>query len=383
MANTIKLGNGNWATKEGSLLAYNDENNNFKPLPFTTTRASSASVVNKQGLIETVGSGIPRIDFSDDANGALLLEPTVTNLIVHSEDFDQRIKTNITINSNVVASPRGGIDASRINFNTASSSFFRFVSSSGDPDGKTYIYSIYLKADSSTSVTIGILGSGAGLGYITKTVNLTNEWQRFDVSSSFVGTGDNVRVRVLGTEIGSVFAWGSQLEENSYASSYIKTIGTAQTRVADTASDAGNSTVINSTEGTLYGEFSNTENDISDNRINLSDGTAINWVFIGKEGANVRAYLRANNLTLLSNQTTPLASINRVALSYKSGNIKVYINGVQIISLTDAFSFTAPLNQMNFGYYNGGATTTKASWKSVQVYTTALSDAELTSLTTI
>ena len=61
MANTIKLGtNGNWATKEGSLLAYTDERNNFKPLPFTTTRASSASVVNKQGLIETVGSGIPR-----------------------------------------------------------------------------------------------------------------------------------------------------------------------------------------------------------------------------------------------------------------------------------------------------------------------------------
>ena len=87
MANTIKLGNGNWATKEGSLLAYNDENNNFKPLPFTTTRASSATVVNKQGLIETVGSGIPRIDFSDDANGALLLEPTATNIIPYSENF--------------------------------------------------------------------------------------------------------------------------------------------------------------------------------------------------------------------------------------------------------------------------------------------------------
>ena len=87
MANTLKLGEGTWGTKEGSLLAYNDENRNYKPLPFDFTRAGTATVVNRSGLIETVQSGIPRIDFSDDANGALLLEPQSTNLITYSEDF--------------------------------------------------------------------------------------------------------------------------------------------------------------------------------------------------------------------------------------------------------------------------------------------------------
>jgi hypothetical protein len=38
MAQKLKFGNGTWATKEGSTLAYNDEGGNFKPLPFTTTR---------------------------------------------------------------------------------------------------------------------------------------------------------------------------------------------------------------------------------------------------------------------------------------------------------------------------------------------------------
>ena len=80
MANTLNLGNGNWATKEDSLLAYNSENNNYKPLPFDFTRASSATRVNKDGLIETVGGGKPRIDFKDDSKGALLLEPSRTNL---------------------------------------------------------------------------------------------------------------------------------------------------------------------------------------------------------------------------------------------------------------------------------------------------------------
>ena len=87
MANTLKFGAGNWATKEGSTLAYNDENNNFKPLPFTFTRASSGTVVNKAGLIETVGNGIPRIDFLGNTQGALKLEPQRTNLITQSEAF--------------------------------------------------------------------------------------------------------------------------------------------------------------------------------------------------------------------------------------------------------------------------------------------------------
>ena len=35
MAQKLKFGNGTWATKKGSTLAYNDENNNYKPLPFS------------------------------------------------------------------------------------------------------------------------------------------------------------------------------------------------------------------------------------------------------------------------------------------------------------------------------------------------------------
>ena len=85
MSNTLKFGNGQWATKEGSTLAYNDENNNFKPLPFNFERGSSATVVNKDGLIETVGSDMPRIDYKDDSEGALLLEPQRTNYVLNQK----------------------------------------------------------------------------------------------------------------------------------------------------------------------------------------------------------------------------------------------------------------------------------------------------------
>jgi len=72
MANTLKFGtDGNWATKQGSTLAYNDENGNFKPLPFNFERSTSATRVNKQGLIEVVSNNEPRIDFTNDSKGAL------------------------------------------------------------------------------------------------------------------------------------------------------------------------------------------------------------------------------------------------------------------------------------------------------------------------
>ena len=72
MANTFKFGNGSWAVKDGLALAYNDESNNFKPLPFDFTRASSATRVNKQGLIETVRPNRPRIAFTANTSGHLL-----------------------------------------------------------------------------------------------------------------------------------------------------------------------------------------------------------------------------------------------------------------------------------------------------------------------
>ena len=89
MANTLNLGNGEWARKTGQVLAYNSENDNYKPLPFTFDRASSATRVNKDGLIETVGINEPRIDFLNNSKGHLLLEPERRNIAPYSEDETQ------------------------------------------------------------------------------------------------------------------------------------------------------------------------------------------------------------------------------------------------------------------------------------------------------
>ena len=81
----VKLGEGNWAVKDGNLLAAKETNGRFKNTEFTVTRGTDATYVGKDGLIANeTGNDTPRIDFTDNTDGHLLLEPQSTNLITYS-----------------------------------------------------------------------------------------------------------------------------------------------------------------------------------------------------------------------------------------------------------------------------------------------------------
>ena len=146
MANTLKFGNGQWATGNGTALAYNDENSNFKPLPFDFTRASSGTTVNQSGLIETVGSGIPRIDFQGNTKGALLLEPSRTNSLLQSNQFDTTWSLeNMSVTSNH-AGVGGSVDAWKLIPSTVNT-YHRVLQSVSGTANMTVTLSVYAKAD--------------------------------------------------------------------------------------------------------------------------------------------------------------------------------------------------------------------------------------------
>ena len=430
MANTLKFGNGQWATGNGTALAYNDENSNFKPLPFDFTRASSGTTVNQSGLIETVSSGIPRIDFKGNTKGALLLEPSRTNLITYSEDFSNAIWTNSNaatiVNPTANLSPDGTLSGNEFNEGNADArrGLFEDLTVTANT---SYTLSVFVKKGTSDYLRLVIAnGLNSGLDWTAIQVDLSNNSVSAkngtsslftDMSSSISNTNFNGYYRlqltakhpttttlriVLGMSDGVAIAstnsiarrdyvgankylyvWGCQLEQGTYATSYIPTSGSAVTRVAETCSQTVPDGVIGQTEGVLFGEFSTDANDNNSNWINLSDGTSNNWLFIGKDFTNVRAYLKSNGVVIFSNQSTALADNNKVALSYKSGNIKVYINGVQILSISSSFTFSSALNQLNFGAYNGGVTSSEASWKQLKLYNTILTDNELAALTQV
>ena len=233
MANTLKLGAGKWATGTDTVLAFNDENNNFKPLPFDFSRASSATVVNQSGLIETVGSGEPRIDFKDNTKGALLLEPQRTNLILYSQDF------------------------SNASWNTSSTRSVDFApTSTTDPEGKTNAYRVTSTASNNQVAIFGSIISGqvytnsiyvrrvSGSGnIILRNVNneennfqlsVSDGWKRIETTATSTSTFGRLYINLQ--TVGDVIEiWGGQVEQGSYPTSYIPTSGQSGgvTRVLD------------------------------------------------------------------------------------------------------------------------------------------------------
>ena len=153
---SLKLGT-DWATKESSLLGYNDENGNYKPIPFDFSRASIGTRVNRDGLIEVVQDNIPRIDFSN-GEGSLLLEGQRTNSITKSEDFNTTwVKINVTVSADAVISPDGTQNASRLQFpSTGTTSILSQLFS--HTSGQQYTISIYAKSNIGSNQSFKLFG---------------------------------------------------------------------------------------------------------------------------------------------------------------------------------------------------------------------------------
>ena len=383
MAQTLKFGNGNFATKAGSTLCYDDQNGNFKPIPMDFTRASTATRVNKQGLIEVVTNDRPRIDYTDTSDGVLLLEKAATNLLPYSNDFSNSAwgKTNVTLTSNAVISPDGTQNASKI---VAIGSDGSLQDSITVTSGTTYTLSVYLKTVSGTLDTAISLGSpgfpqNEGEGGRYKNITVTNEWKRYTLTSTAdasAATGIGVGGFNSFSTSEQVYVYGAQLEVGNVASSYIPTQGSASTRVAETASGAGNSEVFSDSQGVLFFDgsvFATNENlciSINDggatgsgNRVELlwfSDGK-----FYTQVGNSGQEFISSNTLN------------NKILIKYGSGTYHLYVNGFRRI--TDTYTSLSGLVSLDFK--RQGSFTFKGKTKEIGYYNTILTDLELETLT--
>jgi hypothetical protein len=378
MAQKLKFGNGTWATKKGSTLAYNDENNNYKPLPFTTTRNSIATRVNKEGLIEVVGNDVPRIDYTDSAEGVLLLENSATNLITYSEDFSQwTLASQGNGSTPILTSNYGtylGLNYSRIQFSRASVSTSNISTIRGnDFTQSTNTFSIYIKSNTS-NVNIDFR-----LGSSIVSYEITNNWKRIEFNGSdfyrsyfgLIGNDSD-----LSADLSIVAA---QAESGNVATSYIPTNGTTVTRLADTASGSGNSEVFNDSQGVLFLNL-NTSDTSAVPIISLSNGSASNEIEFAYFGTNQFNFiLRVSGGTPNVVGTVNASDFSKFSVSYTATDFKVYLNGFLIGSNT----LPSPLSGLNTLDFNfpSGANHFYGKTKEIAYYDEILTDLELETLT--
>ena len=382
MANTLKFGNSEWYGSEGNILAYNDLGGNFKPLPFTLSRGSSATRVNQQGLIETVGANDARVDYLDNAKGALLLEPQRTNLIPYSQDFSNAswIKTgSATITTNTTISPDGTQNADTLSL-LVGNYFYESISSGAG----TFTISCYVRVTSGT-LDFKMQSFTPSVGANASSVFTANtEWQRFEFTTTVTANSNFYPVFIDAPLTGGVFEiWGAQLEQGSYATSYIPTSGSTVTRVQDVCTNGGNAQVINSTEGVLYVEIKN--DIIQQQTISLFESNNNqNSVQLGFINGNIRCAIGRSNQYVLGTVSPAFnyanGQINKYAIVWNGTSAKTFING----QLKNTITTPSPLNLKLLAMTNPlGNENMSGNIEDLRVYNTALSDSELAALTQV
>lgn len=165
------------------------------------------------------GSSIP-----DATLKGYLTEGTRTNLLTYSEQFDNAAwtKSNITATANSISSPDGTTTADTLTASSANGTILQTATSTS----AAHTLSVWLKRKTGTgNVDLTLDG---GTTWTTKTI--TSSWARYDISQTLANPSSGIRIATSGDKI---YAWGAQLEQSSFASSYIPTTTATVTRNAD------------------------------------------------------------------------------------------------------------------------------------------------------
>jgi hypothetical protein len=316
-----------------------------------------------------------------------LLEPQRTNFITYSEQFNNAAWTSasFTVGANTTISPDGNLNADTLPFTaSASSNIFTFPTTAVTG---AHTFSIYAKVASGTKQFRLRIDTGSG-PEVSSDLTATTNWQRFTLP--FTSTNVNLVAYVFnntGGTAGDLIVWGAQLEAGSYATSYIPTLGSSVTRLADAASKTGISSLIGQTEGTLFveGAYAGIDPVNSRRMVTLSDGTTSNVIVILNTANSTNlsfAVVNAGNVevSLLATSAITFGQTFKIAFAYKNNDFAVYLNGQQVGTDT---SGTVPATS-KLAFDRGNNTFAhEGTINQAALFTTRLTNAQLAELTTL
>jgi hypothetical protein len=289
----------------------------------------------------------------------LLVEESSTNLLTYSNTFTNAVwltAGTLTVSANASVVPDGTTNAYILTTTTSNSNNGLYqTTATGAAVSTNYTASTYFKAGSSSVMRFGLTNQNessycyydfnliAGTASIYGTLNFTansytikpvgNGWYRCTVSATSPATSVTsigVFTRLLNS-IGTVYAYGAQLEALPFATSYIPTISATVTRNGESVAISGSnfSQWFNTSEGTFI--FKGSCN------VNIDSFNPRHFLRLGP-GSGYIAYTNANN-----------AAINTYdgATALSPGMPDFTIPFTHAFSFTNAGVKTSSLNKSN------------------------------------
>jgi hypothetical protein len=306
---------------------------------------------------------VPRLDYRN-ADGSLnscprlLLEPQRTNSIRNSTMVGAVAGSPGTLPTNwanvnagltrtvVGVGTENGLPYVDVRFNgtaSATNLSLRFEGNTqvAASNGQTWTNATYIKRVAGDVLT-GVLGfslrdsGGGSIANVTSNITLSQTLQRFSVTQTISAptTAFIIPLFDFNVNIGQTYDFtiriaAPQMELGAYATTFIPTTTAAVTRLADTASKTGVSSLIGQTEGTLFLDFVKGNNDLG--VFQISDGTTLNRVYVGVNGINIIVQVRSGGGTAQASFT--FAATNNItykcAIAYKENDFVFYVNGNQ------------------------------------------------------
>ena len=344
----------------------------------TFTRTTSGTRVGPDGYIEVIPADQPRFDF-DPVTGeclGLIIEEQRQNLISNSENFDTWTKpgtpAGASISQDVTSSPDGNNTADKIVETNTTGGHGIWIAVTL-PSTTTYTFSVFLKAAERTWVDVRGYNSTNGNQFIAKidlvngvflsntigTVRLDeypNGWWRFSGMGDFgniytqffiapiISNNNTSDTSYEGDGSSGVYVWGSQLEKDKDASSYIPTSGSTVTRESDNVYMTDISDFFNPNEGTAIityrPRFNGVYNTPFNRLFSFVSPAGRNIGFSGNANTGQLYFNDYNNLlsndggrfTWLNPPTPSTQRSERVLVSYANTYFRMYQNEIAFVS---------------------------------------------------
>lgn len=387
---------------------------------FQLVRASNATRVRKDGLIEEVNSNVPRLNWLDNNCPSVLIEAERVNRLRQSEDFSSSVfaDVNITVTTNQTVAPNGEKTADKLTRTSTSANYIQNVATKSSAAQMDVTISVFVKQGEGDYFAMRLQGQYPNRGEViyrfsdnTLTLSVNGNdftavrgkvddygggWKRLsatfntDANSTASGlfsprsTNGTIDANDTSTDAFH-YVWGCQIEEGLSATSYIPTTSSIATRNLDNLECTTNYTLGDNF--TLYFDFDGYSYDSSFKSAFTIRNSAFSEYFdiISYESSGTyyfraRITVGAGVVYLINFGETflPFYQKNKLAIRFTNGQYyELYVNGVNVktgntggivdiskgINLVNDFGIvsTRPSVELyDFRIYNQVLTTTEA-----------------------
>lgn len=355
------------------------------PPEITFSRASTATFVGSNGLIQTAAANQPRFAYDPVTLAAKNLQlecEARTNLILRSDDISNAAwtKTRSSTPGTATTAPDGTATGYKLveDATAANTHDIRQVVVNGalvtytqsifvKKDTREWIYfELYNTAASSNrarawfNANTGVIGVGstvgAGITYVShKIENYGNGWYRCSMVAIAEAAVANVTFftgmatadgssNYNGDGVSGLYLWGADLEVGSFASSHMPTVAASTTRAADVCnvSGANLARVLNPWGGTLAWSGSLTQVGTDQRLFELNDNTGVNLLHLrNTSGAVIRAAVITGGVTQAAQNTVNGITGNtrfRTAISYTTNYCVDALDSGEVVTDTPPFA---------------------------------------------